>query len=205
MFLAIRVPNQNIAKQILSDNWQAKPNVTLCQIVQRRYKLHRRAGIRGTQDATQSYYGKKARGIYRNTWQIIPRRSFFHYLYAVQVDLAMEHTNNIDKALSSFKILAATQAAATENGDYKKGNKAFKQIIQIIKYLKGLERVNELEALLSDSNVGVRMFAAFGLLQTYPDVAVHILKEIAQRDDIHSLTANETLKQWESKALIYPF
>ncbi len=117
----------------------------------------------------------------------------------------MEHTNNIDKALSSFKILAATQAAATENGDYKKGNEAFKQIIQIIKYLKGLERVNELEALLSDSNVGVRMFAAFGLLQTYPDVAVPILKEIAQRDDIHSLTANETLKQWESKALIYPF
>lgn len=205
MFLAIRVPNPNIAKQILSDNWQAKPNVTLCQIVQRRYKLHRRAGIRGTQDATQSYYGKKARGIYRNTWQIIPRRSFFHYLYAVQVDLAMEHTNNIDKALSSFKILAATQAAATENGDYKKGNKAFKQIIQIIKYLKGLERVNELEALLSDSNVGVRMFAAFGLLQTSPDVAVPILKEIAQREDIHSLTASVTLELWKSKALIYPF
>ena len=45
MFHAIRVPNPNIAKQILSDNWQAKPNVTLCQIVQRRYKLHRRAGI----------------------------------------------------------------------------------------------------------------------------------------------------------------
>ena len=36
----------------------------------------------------------------------------------------MEHTNNIDKALSSFKILAATQVAATENGDYKKGNEA---------------------------------------------------------------------------------
>lgn len=54
----------------------------------------------------------------------------------------MEHTNNIDKALSSFKILAATQVAATENGDYKKGNEAFRQIIQIIKYLKGLERVN---------------------------------------------------------------
>lgn len=118
----------------------------------------------------------------------------------------MEHTNNIDKALSSFKILAATQVAATENGDYnKKGNKAFKQIIQIIKYLNGLGRVNELEALLSDSNVGIRMFAAYGLLQTSPDVAVPILKEIAQREDIHSLTANETLKQWESKALIYPF
>lgn len=117
----------------------------------------------------------------------------------------MEHTNNIDKALSSFKILAATQVAATENGDYKKGNEAFRQIIQIIKYLKGLERVNELEALLSDSNVGVRMFAAFGLLQTSPDIAVPILKEIAQREDIHSLTARTTLEEWESNTLIYPF
>lgn len=132
MFHAIRVPNPNIAKQILSDNWQAKPNVTLCQIVQRRYKLHRRAGIRGTQDATQSYYGKKARGIYRNTWQIIPRRSFFHYLYAVQVDLSMEHTNNIDKALSSFKILAATQAAATENGYIKRVMKPLGKLSRLL-------------------------------------------------------------------------
>lgn len=59
MFHAIRVPNPNIAKQILSDNWQAKSNVTLCQIVQRRYKLHRRAGISGTRDAAQIYYGYK--------------------------------------------------------------------------------------------------------------------------------------------------
>lgn len=131
MFHAIRVPNPNIAKQILSDNWQAKPNVTLCQIVQRR-KLHRRAGIRGTQDATQSYYGKKARGIYRNTWQIIPRRSFFHYLYAVQVDLAMEHTNNIDKALSSFKILAATQVAATEKAIIKRVMKPLGKLSKLL-------------------------------------------------------------------------
>lgn len=116
----------------------------------------------------------------------------------------MEKIDDIDKVLSTFKTLAATQAAATENGDYKKGNKAFWQIIQIIKYLNGIGRVNELEALLSDSNVGVRMFAAYGLLQAFPDVAVPILKEIAQREDIHSLTAKATLEEWESNTLIYP-
>lgn len=42
----------------------------------------------------------------------------------------MKQTDNIDKALSTFKILAGTQVAATGNSDYKKGNKAFKQIIQ---------------------------------------------------------------------------
>lgn len=117
----------------------------------------------------------------------------------------MKQTDNIDKALFTFKTLAATQVAAMENGDYKKGDKAFKQIIQIIKYLKELGQVNELEALLSDSNVVVRIFAAYGLLQTSPDVAVPILKEIAQREDIHSLTAKLTLEQWESNTLIYPF
>lgn len=49
------------------------------------------------------------------------------------------------------------------------------------------------------------MFAAYGLLQTSPDIAVPILKEIAQREDIHSLTANATLEQWKSNTLIYPF
>lgn len=117
----------------------------------------------------------------------------------------MKQTDDIGKVLFTFKTLSATQVAATENGDYRKCNKAFKQIIQIIKYLKDLGRVNELEALLSDSNVGVRMFAAYGLLQTSPDIAVPILKEIAQREDIHSLTANATLEQWKSNTLIYPF
>ena len=65
--------------------------------------------------------------------------------------------------------------------------------------------MNELKAFLSDSNVGVRMFAAYGLLQTSPDVAVPILKEIAQREGIHSLTASVTFEQWKSNTLIYPF
>ena len=117
----------------------------------------------------------------------------------------MKQIDNISKALTDFRLAAATQVAATECGDYKKGNNAFDRIIQILKYLKGLGKTNELEALLSDSNVGVRMFAAYGLLQTSPDVAVPILKEIAQREDIHSLTASVTLELWKSKALIYPF
>lgn len=113
--------------------------------------------------------------------------------------------NNIDSTLSAFKTAATAQAAATEEGDYKKGNKAFEQIIQIIKYLNKFERLNELEALLRDSDVGVRMFAAYALLQTSPNIAVPILKEIAKRKDIHSLTAKTTLEQWESNTLIFPF
>ena len=117
----------------------------------------------------------------------------------------MKQIDNISKALTDFRLAATTQVVATENGDYKKGNNAFDQIIKILKYLKGLGKTNELEELLSDSNVGVRMFAAYGLLQTYPKIAVPILKEISLREDISSLTAKTTLEQWEQNTLIYPF
>lgn len=117
----------------------------------------------------------------------------------------MKQIDNISKALTDFRLTAAAQAAATECGDYKKGNNAFDRVIHILKYLKGLGKMNELEALLSDSNVGVRMFAAYGLLPISPKIAVPILKEISQREDLHSLTAKATLEQWEQDTLIYPF
>lgn len=117
----------------------------------------------------------------------------------------MKQIDNISKALTAFRLAATTQVVATESGDYKKGNKVFDRIIQILKYLKGLEKMNELEGLLSDSNIGVRMFAAYGLLSTSPKIAVPVLKEISQRKDIQSLTAKMTLEQWEQNTLIYPF
>lgn len=117
----------------------------------------------------------------------------------------MEQFDDTCKALTTFRMAAAAQVAATEYGDYKKGNNAFDRVIHILKYLKELGKMNELEALLSDSNVGVRMFAAYGLLPTLPKIAVPVLKEISQREDIHSLTAKTILEQWEQDTLIYPF
>ena len=117
----------------------------------------------------------------------------------------MKQIDNISKALTAFRMAAAAQVAATENGDYKKGNNACDRVIHILKHLKDFEKLNELEDLLSDSNVGVRMFAAYGLLSSSPKIAVPVLKEISQREDIHSLTAKMTLEQWEQNTLIHPF
>lgn len=98
----------------------------------------------------------------------------------------MKRIQDIESALSFFKIAAANQAEATEVGDYVKGNKAYNQIIRIFRFLKDNDRLNDLETLLHDSNVGVRMFAAYGLLNVSPERAVPVLEEIARRDDIHS-------------------
>ena len=117
----------------------------------------------------------------------------------------MKHVKEIESALSSFKIAAANQAEATEVGDYVKGNKAYNQIIRILKFLKNNDKLNELDTLLHDSNVGVRIFAAYGLLQLYPNRAIPILEKIAHRNDIHSLTASTTLEQWHQNKLVFPF
>lgn len=117
----------------------------------------------------------------------------------------MKHIQEIESALSSFKISAANQAKATEVGDYVKGNKAYNQIIKILKYLKDNDKLNELDTILHDSNVGVRMFAAYGLLNVSPERAVSVLEEIAHRNDIYSLTASTTLEQWHQNKLVFPF
>ena len=117
----------------------------------------------------------------------------------------MKNIQKIEFALSSFMIAAANQVEATEVGDYEKGNKAYNQIIKILKFLKDNDKLNELCNLLHDSNVGARMFAAYGLLQLYPDRAVPVLEEIAHRNDIHSLTASTTLEQWYQNKLRFPF
>ena len=49
----------------------------------------------------------------------------------------MKQIDNISKALTAFRMAAAAQVAATENGDYKKGNNAFDRVIHILKHLKG--------------------------------------------------------------------
>lgn len=117
----------------------------------------------------------------------------------------MSKIQNIESALSSFIIEATSQVAATEIGDSKASNKAFNQIIQIVKYLKDNDKLIELEAFLNHNNVGVRMFAAYALLQINSKRAVAILSAIAEQNDIHSLTASTTLDQWNKDNLKFPF
>ena len=51
----------------------------------------------------------------------------------------MKQIDNISKALTTFRMAAATQVAATECGDYKKGNNAFDRIIKILNISRNQE------------------------------------------------------------------
>ncbi len=104
----------------------------------------------------------------------------------------MKQIDNISEALTDFRLAAATQVVATESGDYKKGNNAFDRIIQILKYLKGLGKTNELEALLSDSNVGVRMFCAYAYCRHNQKLQFNSQRDFTERGYIFSYSKDDT-------------
>lgn len=108
----------------------------------------------------------------------------------------MKTINSIDMAIYQFKDSSHKHGVATETGNYKLGNKYYKDIISAIDYLKKSNAINVLEMLLSDSSIGVRLWAASYMLAVDEECAVNTLEDIIKTDGIHSLTAETTLSEW---------
>lgn len=100
-------------------------------------------------------------------------------------------------ALAVFIEAAIKQAEATEQGDYKNGNKYYDQIIKSAEFLKKTNSVNILLSLLSNPSVGIRLWAAYFLLPINEKEAIKALQAISKISGIHSLTAETTLKEWQ--------
>lgn len=109
---------------------------------------------------------------------------------------SMTKIKDISSAIEIFKEAANKQAEATEKGDYKTGNKCYDEIVRVITFLKNENAISNLFNLLSNASIGIRMWAAFYLLPTYPKDSIEVLEKIAKRNDIHSLTAETTLNEW---------
>lgn len=63
---------------------------------------------------------------------------------------------DIDAALEIFEDASIKQSEATEQGDYKAGNKYYDKIIKAVTFLKSENALNQLEKYLSHSSVGVK-------------------------------------------------
>lgn len=109
----------------------------------------------------------------------------------------MKKIKNIKTALAVFEEASLRQAEATEQGDYKSGNKLYSEITKAAAFIKSENAVEKLKPLLSHSSVGVRMWAAFYLLPIDEKEGVKILREIAKSPGIHALTADTTLTEWQ--------
>ena len=110
----------------------------------------------------------------------------------------MTRIKDINTALTLFKDAASEQAQATESGDYKTANKCYSQIIRAATFLKNNNALNELNDLLLQESIGVRLWAACYLLSIDEKQAIIILESIAKTQGIHSLTAKTTLNEWRN-------
>lgn len=107
-------------------------------------------------------------------------------------------TKLIDKetALRKFEDAAIRHSEATENGDYKTGNKCYAIISKTISFLKERNEIPSLSQFLNHPSIGVRIWAATYLLPFMEEEGVAILEQIARGPGIHSLTAKTTLNEW---------
>lgn len=103
---------------------------------------------------------------------------------------------DIHTALKIFEEAAAKHAEATEQGNYKTGNKHYDKIIKAGTFLNEEGALNNLQSYLSNSNVGIRLWAASYFLTVNEAEAIGALDNIVQYSGIHSLIAETTLIEW---------
>lgn len=108
----------------------------------------------------------------------------------------MNEIKDIEAALTTFEEASAKHAEATELGDYKASNKHYNQLAEAATFLKSKNAIDYLLQFLSNSSVGVRMWAACYLLPVYEQEGIKVLEEIAESSGIHSFTAETTLSEW---------
>jgi len=103
---------------------------------------------------------------------------------------------DVKTALEKFEEAATKQAEATEQGDYKTGNKCYAIIAKVVLFLKEQNEIQQLSTLLNSDSVGVRGWAATYLLPIKEREAIRVLEQIARGAGIHSFIAETTLKEW---------
>lgn len=103
---------------------------------------------------------------------------------------------DVKTALEIFEEACIKQSEATEQGDYKTGNKYYAKIVKAAALLKSKNAIETLREYLSSPFVGVRLWASCYLLQVDEQKGIEVLEEIIKSSGIHSLTAETTLSEW---------
>lgn len=108
---------------------------------------------------------------------------------------------DINTALQLFEEASIKQAEATEQGDYRMGNKCYDRITKAVAFLKSENAIGNLLKYLSSPSVGLRLWSASYLLLVYEKEGIKVLEEIIRSPGIHSLTAETTLSEWKKGKL----
>jgi predicted nucleotide-binding protein (sugar kinase/HSP70/actin superfamily) len=115
--------------------------------------------------------------------------------------MEMIKIKTLNAALKTFEDAAIQHEKATQSGDYKAANKAFKSINECARYFRENEEVEKLLIFLNHESVGVRVWSASYLLFSHESDAIKTLEEISLGIGIQSFNAQMTLKEWRKGTL----
>jgi hypothetical protein len=115
---------------------------------------------------------------------------------------------DVDTLMRAYIENATIHGEATLDGDFKRGNRAAKNLIKIYKIMEQDHQLaaQMLEVLMSDPNINVRIYSsahALGL-SIYIDKATITLEEISSQNDseIFGSDADMTLTTYKNKGYL---
>jgi len=108
--------------------------------------------------------------------------------------------------IKAYSEAAKIQGQATENGDYKTGNKASDLIAAIYSELRnrGIEAQRALLPLLKNDDPGVKLWAASHALDFSPIDGESVLESLISVGYFLGLCAKTTLDEWRKGRLRFP-
>lgn len=104
----------------------------------------------------------------------------------------------MDARVVQFKEIALKRWIYLEEGDSKKGNKYYDELLSIATELRDDGRLIDLECLLDEENDGVKFEVASKLLTVDNIKAEKVLIKITEKKGTLPFTAKMTLKQWKA-------
>lgn len=86
---------------------------------------------------------------------------------------------------------------ATNEGNSRKVNKAYDKIIECYGEIKKQDLIAQLEPLIYDEFIGVRLYASTHILPYNEGKAKKQLSELMNSDNLVSLEAKYTIREWD--------
>ena len=109
----------------------------------------------------------------------------------------MRKIKNVDDAIEKFKMAAIDNRVCAYNGNYRKANRAYDNLMQIKKYLLENNAIESLKTFYESSDLYLRLSAAVYLAPLDSENCYKIIKEIMDADEgWASFDAKYTLKEW---------
>ena len=109
----------------------------------------------------------------------------------------MRKISNVDDAIEKFKMAAIDNRVCAYNGNYRKANRAYDNLMQIKKYLLENNALDLLKQLYEDSNLWVRLAAAIAMAPFDDENAFNIVKKMTDGEGLYSFSAKRTLLNWD--------